>query len=89
MVGPGLFETVGEEFDGLVAVGVPEEKAGGGGAKSCCHPKNIFHRAYFPLPLGVGFATLVRGRVLEVGCEVGLGGYSRRASKFARESFTG
>jgi hypothetical protein len=47
MVGPGLFEAVGEEFDGLVAVGVPEEKAGGGGTNSCGHPKNIFHRADF------------------------------------------
>jgi hypothetical protein len=43
MVGPGLLETVCEQFDGGRALAVPYQKASCCGAESAYHPKNIFH----------------------------------------------
>ena len=44
VVSPGLFEAVGE-FDGLGAVGTPDEKTSRGCAESTDHPEKIFHCA--------------------------------------------
>jgi hypothetical protein len=43
VVCPGLFEAMRQQFDGLGAVGIPDEEASCGCAKSANHPKNISH----------------------------------------------
>jgi hypothetical protein len=43
VVGPGLLETVCQQFDGLAAAGAPTQKTCGGCTKSAHHPKNIPH----------------------------------------------
>jgi hypothetical protein len=43
MIGPSLFQPVGEQFDGLGAFTSQDEKAGCRSAKSTYHPENTFH----------------------------------------------
>jgi hypothetical protein len=43
MVCPGLFEPVGEQFNGLGAFASQDEETGCRSAKSTDHPENIFH----------------------------------------------
>jgi hypothetical protein len=43
MVGPSLFETVREQFDGRGTPAVPYQKASCRCAKTAHHPKNILH----------------------------------------------
>jgi hypothetical protein len=60
VVGPGLFKTMGEQFDGRRPLAVPYEKAGCRGAESADHPKNIFHCAGPSFAFGIdlpGIAT--------------------------------
>jgi hypothetical protein len=47
VIGPCLFETVGEKFDRLSTFGSPDEKADCRCAKTTDQPKDIFH-AVFP-----------------------------------------
>jgi hypothetical protein len=44
MVGPGYFETVRQQLDGLGARGSEDQKTSSGGTEASNHPKNIFHR---------------------------------------------
>jgi hypothetical protein len=44
MVGPGIFEAVGEKFNGLCTFRSQHEKSGRRSTESANHPKNIFHR---------------------------------------------
>jgi hypothetical protein len=43
VIGPGYFETVRKQFDGLVTIGIPNQEAGCCSAESTHHPKNISH----------------------------------------------
>jgi hypothetical protein len=43
LAGPGLFETMREQWDGDRAPAVPGQKAGCGSAEFTYRPKNIFH----------------------------------------------
>jgi hypothetical protein len=43
VVGPGLFETVREQFDWGCTLAAPYQKASCCGAESTHHPKNILH----------------------------------------------
>ena len=72
MVGPGLFETVREQFDGRRTLAVPYQKASCRGAESADHPKNIFHA----LPLFLCLDSSVAGTTVHIagwmreGCDV-------------------
>jgi hypothetical protein len=43
VVGPGLLEPVGQQFDRLCAVAGEDQKSSRCGAESTYHPKNVFH----------------------------------------------
>jgi hypothetical protein len=43
VVGPGFFKAMRQQFDGLRAIGVPDQKTDCGGTEPTHHPKNIFH----------------------------------------------
>jgi hypothetical protein len=84
VVGPSSFKAVGEEFNGLGAIGIPDEKAGCGSAKSGDQQEHIFHGADSSSCCDLRLFGDPRRRIW-VGCEEGFSGYSgcsiRRVSR--------